>query len=464
MSEDEKNRGGIILPCEATFEDYLNIIPQRIPRYATKPIGHGHWRTKKKPLSDIPIKAHLEGKYAVAILGRWYPEYAILDIDSRARREADDIRETLELNELNSMLIKSESEDSFHIIFSPEYHGKPPTLNLLKDSFMEFCRSKRIEIYPQRRRPIRLPFGPHQPLLDIEYIRLESWKEKLYWFQKLDPFDLSSVKYHQLIFDFEPGPGKLFLPTNIFQEAQDLLDHGLQFPSSRHDSQGKILFSLWRKNVPVENAIEIVWDWINEKDNGFSRDIERDPRYVRNDIEGQAHWIWNKYQVSQVYPDSTHNLHHGYLTKPDIPDIIEATGGSLPRMKFLYNLVKFAYPRRHRKFIPYHTNRLIKWSSKETYQKYLNELGEKGIAKRGTSYLAKGFSGSQGYAKELKFNWRFRSSNEAIIHEGRSIETFEKTIKYLFKDKPDEYRQRLTRAGVERTTAIKQINSIWRKD
>jgi len=462
-NKEEKNRGIIVLPGEATFKDYLELV-QRIPKYATKPIGRGRWRTKKKPLSDIPIKAHLAGKYAVAILGKWYPEYAILDIDSRSRREAEEIRETLELDELNSMLIKSESEDSFHIIFIPEYHGKPPTLNLLKDSFVEFCRSRRVEIYPQRRRLIRLPFGPHQPLLDIEYMRLDSWKEKLYGFQKLNPFDLGSVKYHQLIFDFEPGPGRLELPTNIFQEAQDLLDHGLQFPSSRHDSQGLILFYLWRKNIPVENAIEIVWDWINEKHNGFSKDILRSPRYVRKDIEGLAHWTWNKYQASQVYPDSTHKKHHGYITEPDIPDIIEATSGSLPRMKFLYNLVKFAYPRRHRKFIPYHRDRLVEWSSDRTYQKYLNELGEKGIAERGTSYLAESFSGSRGFAKSIKLDWKFRGSNEAIIYEGRSIETFGEAIKFRFKDKPEGFRQLLIKAGVKRTTAIEMINSIWRED
>jgi len=442
---------------KANFKDYLNIIAQRIPRYATKPIGRGRWRTQKKPLSDIPILAHLNGRYAVATLGKWYPEYAILDIDSRTRSEADEIRETLELDELNSMLIKSESRDSYHIIFSPEYHGKPPTLNLLKDSFMEFCQSKRIEIYPQRRRPIRLPFGPYQPILDMEYARLDSWREKLYSFQKLNPFDLSSVKYHQLTFDFEPGLGKLLLPTNIFQEAKDLLAHGLQLPSSRHYGQGLILFYLWRQNVPVENAIEIVWNWINKKNNGFSKDILKSPRYVRNDIEGQAHWTWNKYQVSQVYPDSTHNFHHGYITEPDIPDIIEATKGSRPRMKFLFNLVKFAYPRRHRRFIPYHTDRLIKWSSDRTYLKYLNEIESQGIAKRQKAYLPGLFS------KDLKLDWEFRDSSEAVVYEGRAIETFEKTIKFLFKEKPSAFRQLLIRVGVRQSTASEMINSIWRK-
>ena len=455
-NKEEKKKPVIIQLGEATFKGYLRKFAQRQPRYAVKQIGRGRWRTKKKPLSDIPIRAHLAGKYAVAVLGKWYPEYAILDIDNRPRWEAEEIREMLELDESNSMLIKSESEDSFHILFIPEYHGKPPTLNLLKASFENFCRSKRIEIYPQKRRPIRLPFGPYQPLLDIEYMELDSWQKKLYWLEKFNPFDLSSVKYHQLIFDFEPGPGKLWMPTNIFEEAQGLLDHGLQFPSSRHESQSKILFLLWKLNVPKENAIGIVWNWINEKHNGYSKDILRHPHLVEKEIERQADHIWNKYQVSQVYPDSTHNVHHGYITAPDILDIIEATSGSRPRMNFLYNLVKFSYPRRHRKLISIHRDKLIRWSSKETYLKYINELECKGIAERRKAYLPGLFS------KDLKLDWKFRSSDEAVAHEGRSIETFEKTIRFLFK--PDEFRQLLIKAGVRQSTASKMINSIWRKD
>jgi len=451
----------IILPGESTFEDYLGKMIQRRPRYGIKPIDRRRWRSQNKPLSDRPILAHLEGKYYVAVLGKWYPEYAILDIDSRPRKEADEIRAMLGLDTSNSMMQKSESEDSYHIIFTPEYHGKPPTLNLLNTVLKNFCKEKRIEIYPQRRRLIRLPFGPHQPVLDIEYMGLDSWKKKLYWFEKLDEFDLSSVKYHQIIMDFEPGPGRLELPTNIFRDAQDLLAHGLQFPSTRHDSQSLILFYFWRQNVPKETAADMVWDWINEKHNGFSKDILRSPRYVEKDIDSLANHIWSKYHMGQVLPDSTHNIHHGYITQPDIPEIVEAVRGSLPRMKFLFNLVKYSYPRRHRKLISIHRDKLVRWASERTYLRYLNELGEKGIAERKGAYMAAGFSGSPGFAKDLKLNWKFRGSDEVVVYEGRAIETFDDSVRLNFK--PDEFRQLLIIAGAERTTAIKMINSIWRK-
>ena len=440
---------------QSTLKDYKKVFIQRVPRYAVKRLGGKSWRTKNKPLSDKPILAHLEGKYHVAVLGKWYPEYSILDIDSRPLEEVQEIREMLGLDESTSMLFESESKDSYHILIQPEYHKKPPTLNLLRDTFKNFARSKGIEVYPQKGRPIRLPFGPHQTAIDLEYSGLDSWKKKLYWFEKINPFDLASVKYHQLIFDFEPGPGKLILPKNIFLEAEDFLNHGLQTYSTRHDTQGLILFYLWRQNVPKENAVEIVWDWINEKNNGFSKDILSQPRLVRKDIESQSDFYWNTYQTSQVYPDSTHNLFHGYITKPDLPDIIEVAQGSLPRMKFLFNLVKFSYPRRNRKFISIHTNRLIRWASHRTYQKYLKELEGKGIAERGSSYV------SGLYAKDLKLNWRFKNPDEATLREGRAVETFEDTARTLFK--PDEFRQLLEKSGTPRRSRYAIINSIWRK-
>ena len=449
LPESERDKEKTLLG-QASFDEYGRIFVQRIPRYAVK---GKRWRTKKKPLSDKVILSHLEGKYSVAVLGKWYPEYAILDVDDRPFEFVQEIRERLNLDESNSMLFTSESPDSYHILIKPEYHDKPPTLNLLKDVFKEFCRLNNIEIYPQRGRPIRLPFGPYQLPLDYEFMHLDSWRERLYWFEKREAFDLSSVKYHQPIFDFDPGPGRLILPFNIFKEADFLLSEGLQLPASRHSSQSLILFSLWRKNVTKENAVSIVWEWIQNKHNGLSKDFLRYPQYVRKDIEGQANFIWSKYQTSQVYPDSTHNLHHGYITKPDLPDIVEATEGSLPRMKFLYGLVKFSYPRRHRRFISIHRDRLVQLSSGRTYLKYLNELKEKGIAERKTAYLAGQF------AKDLQLNWRFRSSDEAILYEGRAVETFEDTVKFLFK--PDEFRQLLIRTGVKQSTASKMIGSIW---
>ena len=149
------------------FRSYVDLFVQRIPRYAVK--KSRSWTTKNKPLSDRPVQAHLDGQYAVAVLGKWYPEFGILDIDDRQRGTVDEIREKLELDDKNSMLFSSESPDSYHILLKPEYREKPPTIRLLNSAFHNFCDLHQIEIYPQVTRAIRLPFGPRQEPLDFEY-------------------------------------------------------------------------------------------------------------------------------------------------------------------------------------------------------------------------------------------------------------------------------------------------------
>ena len=437
------------------FEIYKTIFLQRIPRYAVKTRSSGSWRTKKKPLSDVPVKAHLAGKYAVAVLGKWYPEFAILDVDTRSIAYVERIREILNMTSSDSKLHESESGDSYHLLFRPEYHEKPPTLKLLNAVFKSFCQAHGVEIYPQRRRAIRLPFGPEQLALDPEYAHLNSWKDQLYWFEKLDKFDLSSVRGHQMVFDFERPDKKLVTLSWTMDEAQELFDNGLQSYSTRHETQWKILYYLWRMNVPLETAQELVWTWIQKKHNGFSREILRSPRVVRAEIERQANHFYSKYQFSQIYPDSTHNLFRGFITKPDLADIVEATRASLPRMRFLFHLVKYSYPRRLRKLISIHSDKLIEWSSKRTYLRYLNELEERGVVKRRSAYL------SGEFAKDLKVNWKFRSSSDAVLREGRAIAELEDAVRTIYN--PDEFRQILIKAGSERTTSIEVVKKIWSK-
>jgi len=231
------------------FSGYVDTFIQRLPRYAVKQIG-GIWKTKKKPLSDIPIKAHLNRQYCVGVLGKWYPPFGILDIDDTDKDTAEKIRESLKLDTNNSMIISSESPNSYHVLLRPSYNGKPLTIRLLNDILKPYAREHNIEIYPQPNKPIRLPFGYGQKPLDFEYINLNSWQEMLYWFNKLDYFDLKGIPYHQLQLDFNIGTDR---GTNLseYQEGKFLWDNGLIKPSSRYDSQFKILCYLHRKNTPL---------------------------------------------------------------------------------------------------------------------------------------------------------------------------------------------------------------------
>ncbi len=122
-------------------------------------------------------------------------------------------------------------------------------------------------------------------------------------------------------------------------------------------------------------------------------------------------------------------------------------------MRFAFSLIKHLYPRRNRPYINIHTDKLIEWSSRSSYLRYLNELEEKGIVERTRSYLAGQF------AKSIKLpGWKFQPSEKAVLFSGRSIETFEDTVKLIFE--PWEFRSLLRVVGVKRTTALEMVNRI----
>ncbi len=432
------------------FTTYTTIFVQRIPVYGIKFPGKT-WKTKNKPLSDIPIKYHLEQRYYVGVIGKWYPGYCIFDIDDRDISFVDKIRDKLGLDTDNSMLFSSESPNSYHLLFAPSYKDKPVTLRFLNEVLKPFADEFGFEVYPQPKKFVRLPFGRGQRALDFEYVQLEDWREYLYWFRKLDNFDLSVVPKQQLrLFDgyFDIKSEKI----STFEEGAYLYQNGLIEPNSRHKSQFKVLYYFWRKNVNLEDAINLTYSWIKKKHNNLSKEVNAGKwQIIRKEIERQAKHIYEKYEYSRIYPDSTHNEHNGYLTKTDIEKILFITKANLPKTKFLFNLVKFCYPRRFRTFIQIHSDKLISWCSNKKYLPYLAEF--KGIIERFDSYKVKSFS------KSIKINWDFRDPAKAILEDERAPDTLEDTVRIAYN--PEEFRELLIKAKMERTTAIKLLNKIW---
>jgi len=309
--------------------------------------------------------------------------------------------------------------------------------------------TKGIEVYPQAKQPFRLPFGVNQrPILENGGT-LDSLEEKLYWFEKLDDFDLAAVPRTQ-------GHLNLFTQqTSIITSKRigmELLEHGLQSHSTRNQAQFEILYSLWRQNVPIGEAIQIAWSWIQKRHNGFSKDILQRPRAVAAEIKRQAAKIYNSYDLSKTFPDSTHNSTHGYISKLDLQNCIEICKGSLPKLKFLTELVRYCNPRRHRDAIQVHSDKLQAWSSKAAYMKRIVELEEAGIIQRNNSYKV----GAN--AKAIKLNWKWQPSNDAVLFDDRSVTPYD-SFKHSFT--PEEFRERLTLAGAKRTTAIEAVKSVY---
>jgi hypothetical protein len=437
---------------EDQFKQYINTFIQRQPRYAVKQKGKGTWRTKNKPLSDRPIKAHLNGQYYVGVLGKWYPTFTILDIDNRDQEFAEELREALKLDTNSSMLNLSESDKSYHLLFRPSYNGKPPTIRLLNEVLKPFAREHNIEVYPQANKPIRLPFGKGQKPLDFEYISLDNWKKLLYWFNKLDYFDLKGMPYHQMHLDLDVEPDNTIGLTE-YQEGKFLWEHGLIEPSSRHQGQFKILCYLHRGNTTLEMATEMTYRWIKAKHNGLSKEANAGKwRTIKEEIKRQARSVYRAREFYNYYPDETHNSHKGFITKADIQDIVMLSNASLPKAKFYFNLIKYAYPRRHRTFLQVHSDNLKEWSHKG-YIRHLRGLERLGIVQRYDSYKVDKF------AKSIKLNWNFKDTGQAILIDNRAPEEFADTVKASYE--PEEFRELFLKAGSERTYAIKAVKRIF---
>ncbi len=433
-----------------TLFEYGDLFVQRHPHYVLKSPGTKGWRcvkSKEQPFADKVVSTHLRGIKDVASLGKWYPAHAVLDIDERDVGEVEEIRDKLGLNNNNSFLCESESPNSWHVIFRPIYNKKPPTLRLLDAILKPFTREHGIEIFPQARKACRLPFGPRQGIVIPGYELIKKWEEKLYWFTKLDEYDLVSVPSHQIYLPLDDLTcvGRV----SAYSEGRELLDTGLQASSTRNESQFQVLYYLWRQNVPIDMAESVCWQWIQKMHNGFSSDIRTNPRQVKKEIGRQASCIWSHYSL----PDGAHNHHFGYLAKDDIGDIFGTVRGSLPKARFLFGLVKFFYPRRLRKESSVHTNLLVQWSSRDTYLKRIEELRSMGLVERGNYYQVKG------RAKEIALNWNYKHPEGRILVDDRAPDSLETTIQAVLE--PEETRAILKASDVDKRHLSQYLKSIY---
>jgi hypothetical protein len=401
---------------EGLDHEYLNTFVQPLPHYNIKPDG-STWVKSRRPFNwKLFEEEHFTGKADYGFLGKWYPGYAVLDADDVNYKFVEGVKGKLGLDDNNSFTFKSESADSYHVLFRPRYNGKPGTQKLLCDILEPFAENHGVEVFPKPNQTIRAPFGAHETILRPEMLGM-SWKDYLWWFGKLDEYDMSQVPRSQtwLPLDAPSTGGRI----PVYKQGEEFLVTGLTGPSQREEGQFKVLYYLWRKNVPMSTAIETTVEWLRRGHNGYSKEVNKGSwRQIRKHIQRQAWHIYSNYCL----PDETHNGHHGFLTKDDIPEIFHTVGGSLPKVRFLFNLVKYMYPRRLRKSTPVHRDLLVGWSSTRTYQTRLQELEESGLIRRSNFYIV----GER--AREIIINWEFRHPSQAILRDDRAPDTLEETL------------------------------------
>jgi hypothetical protein len=455
----------LIVESPDDFQIFTDIFVQRYPKYGVKLYTPGAtWKTRNRSLNDGEVKQHLNGDKAVGVVAQWYCEFGAVDFDDREKREVEDIGASMGFDDKNSLLCTSESDNSYHLLFRPSLNGKPPPAKRFYNAFKVQAKEQRIEIYPQRNRIFRLPFGRGQELATIAG-HLFTQPELLHQFLELEKYDITQLE-PQKDFDFEGraiGQG-LTLQTysGFMAEAAGYYEHGLQAPSTRYWAQFCVASLLYRRfNLPPDQVVREVWKWIKRKHNGYSRDLVKYPDKVKYEIKKQVEYLYHNSDLDRNYPDTVHNNYRGYLAKDDLPLIVEAVGGSLPRAKFLFEIVKFFYPRKFQ--VNLSSKKLLqRWGSSRTYYRYTQELEEKGLVTRGRSYrVTDDKKDIAGFSKTFQLNWPFKSPSECFFIEGRSVETFDEFVRFTVSD-PREFRQLLQANGSARTTALEAVRGIYR--
>jgi len=445
------------------FIDYRNLFVQPWPKYGLKHVGQDKWKTRFKMLGNRAIREHLDGNYWVGSIARWYPEFALLDFDDCTEDKIDRVRTELGLDDSKAMLMTSESDNSYHLLFRPVYDNQPPTARLLMDVFREYCLSRQIEIYPQANRFVRLPFGHAQVhCLNEGMEHLNRWEDLVYYFRKLDEFELKNIDYmnweHRFIDDDDDE--HIYIDSSILfssgtgtASALELIEHGLQAPGTRNYAQGLIITYLFRKGVPPKTAVRYVWDWIKSKHNGMSKDFPANPKDVAGEIKRQVKSVYRTGHRQRYYPDLTDISHNGWITKENLTHILVLTSGNMPRTKFTYKLVSYCNPRSVRDSISLHSNKLVLWSGARTYKKYLAELEKAGMVKRGNIYVPGLIS------KPVRLlNWKHQAIGDAILKDERTPDI---EVAYSQAFEREELKKILRDQGVSRQNIYSIIRKIY---
>ena len=377
------------------------------------------WHTKQKPISDTILAAHLGECYWVAAQGPWYPGFAYVDMDAPADGDVERVVEALGLEAGQYMLATSPShskDGSVHIIFRPKYNDKPATKKLVE----KICRPKVEavggEFFPKGRRKFRLPWGRDQRIIDLEtgaplpY----SWKECVYWTNKLDEYPLEQWP-HQKEFNFKtPSPGQWAKKT----EAQELLRHGLPGPGTRHDSTLLAAIYLYRENQDPNKAAFRLKHWTRAKHHGFSKEINAGRwSVVTREIDQIVGWVYSHYGKMTTYPDGPHNL-EGWITPPDMDFVAKLFPGKIADQRRLFRLLCYMRPRAARHEWVY----VPEWRWQEfaggKYTKLQHRLFAKGLLRTTGTYRV----GS--YSKAFQLQMPPGDQWSRIEADGRAVHSF----------------------------------------
>jgi len=403
----------------------------------------GEWRTKNKKVSDPLIRdGHLSGKYWAALLAAYYPHFGFLDVDHADPEKWERIKAYFHFEPGEYLLFTSPSfkeTGNFHVYYRPRYRGAPATKKLLYQSTAQAARELGIEIFPKLRQKGRLPLGRDQKLIDEEtWGPLEyTWQEALYWLAKLEDYDLQKLP-QQLRLPLTDAPVQTW---NRRSQAEELLEHGLSGPGTRHDSIEVLAQYFYRRNYNPGEAQAKIKHWLRAKHHGYSKEVNAG-RWGRVDreIEEIVAWYYGHLDRARFYPDGTHNL-EGWVTPADVRWIVqEVFPNDVVNQKRLFKLLSYYRARMYHNwvFISWHV-----WAdicSEHTYRAFRVQLEAKGLLDSIHNYWHVPAHPELSYPKRFQFkNLPAASFDHRIAQDGRAMQDYYDTLLGVYGSRQEVY-------------------------
>jgi len=116
-----------------------------------------------------------------------------LDLDDKsAWIELPKIQESFGLSLEQSSIVFETSENSYHILFRPEYNGKPATVRLLHEILGPYAKNHNVELYPQSTRIVRAPYHAGCKIKRTYQNKIDNLGNFLIAFDNLFPLELKS--------------------------------------------------------------------------------------------------------------------------------------------------------------------------------------------------------------------------------------------------------------------------------
>lgn len=400
--------------CESSYNPhtiYLNYASRFIQRLPHCNVKTDTGWYPAGPFTDDKIMEHNDGIQVYGTFAQHYSQYAILDIDGhkRARTYADveKVHKVFGLDGDNSITYET-SPGSCHTIFKPQYNGKPVSVNLVQLICKDVLRTQKdVELFPKFSHVIRAPFPPACPIThrDPSLPVLDSLESKMMAYDALDFMDMKS--YKPMIRTTPTTAPVIPKPTKgVMKEGHDLYLNGLQANSeSRFYAQCKVGQYLWFINTPPELAEQLVFDWVCNMTNGYSKSAEaindgdfRAENQVKREISSLISHIYADFERYAILPASAHNGHYGYLTEVDMVTVAQNCGGNIPLFKYLCNVLAY-FNVRHKMRLNVHRSKLQDFCGrsasthhKNNYVAHSNKVERLGLWTREDNFRPGGFS------------------------------------------------------------------------